>query len=185
MNGHNGNILKPTNKKFILLDRKICAARCVANQTLALYRGKGYPLALSRMGRGVPLLLLGQAEVSPSPDITRRRQDRERTRTGLGVSPCEKTLKQKHYLPAYYVCGNDRFFYSNTWIGLSIIEQKREWRWLNGDPLDYERFAPGKPDNGPSRLGVRVYPTGSWDDAQCTIQSSFLCSSKGTYNVLH
>ena len=44
----------------------------------------------------------------------------------------------------------------DTWIGLGDRTQEFEWRWLNGDPLSYENFAPGEPHRLSSNC-IQVY----------------------------
>ena len=71
------------------------------------------------------------------------------------------------------------FFKSETRIGLSDHTLELEWRWLNGDLLSYERFAPSKPYKNSATNCIQVYPYGQWDDFLCWVLRTFLCSSKG------
>ena len=75
------------------------------------------------------------------------------------------------------------YYFSFTLIGLSDVSQTSDWRWLNVDPLRYEKFAANEPVNDFSRDCVQVYPSGLWDDTHCTIGNNYICSYRGTYQT--
>ena len=63
--------------------------------------------------------------------------------------------------------GSDRYY----WIGLTKVEGR--WGWSSGEPVTYENWAPGQPDNGGRGEYVAVMNyngAGRWNDycSNCT-----------------
>ncbi|CAG0894584.1 unnamed protein product [Darwinula stevensoni] len=57
------------------------------------------------------------------------------------------------------------------WIGLT--RANGTWEWVNGSPLQYERWDVGYPEGSSSDCAVMV--TSSWEDSMATNNHSFVC----------
>ena len=66
------------------------------------------------------------------------------------------------------------------WIGLSDRDGEGEFRWDDGAPLDFTRWAKGEPDNGECNQDCAVLGqrgTGDWHDTHCASRLPFVCSA--------
>jgi hypothetical protein len=69
------------------------------------------------------------------------------------------------------------------WLGGSDQDSEDKWTWLDGSPLSYHPWATSQPDDGASsppencltQLGSDNELVGSWNDAFCERQFSFVC----------
>ena len=51
------------------------------------------------------------------------------------------------------------------WLGLTDAGTEGSFHWINGEPLDYQNWAPGEPNNyNGNQDHVFVYSDGTWDD---------------------
>jgi glucose/arabinose dehydrogenase len=57
---------------------------------------------------------------------------------------------------------------SNWWIGLSDAADEGVYIWENGEPFDYENWAPGEPNNVGNEDYVVMWPAGNWNDESVT-----------------
>ncbi len=57
-------------------------------------------------------------------------------------------------------------YYGTSWIGLhKVCSQTCKWVWVDGSPLDYQRWEPGEPNNCcGGEYYVEMYPQGTWND---------------------
>ncbi|XP_063180850.1 C-type lectin-like [Chroicocephalus ridibundus] len=67
----------------------------------------------------------------------------------------------------------------NTWIGLQDEEHTRKWKWSDDSTYNYERWAPGQPNNLWDREDCVVLDAYSgfklWHDYPCDDKFPFLC----------
>ncbi|MCA3277530.1 MAG: hypothetical protein ING26_18625, partial [Roseomonas sp.] len=79
----------------------------------------------------------------------------------------------------------DMFGINNLWIGLSDDQQEGVWRWSNGEPVTYTRWAPGEPNNSGDQDYAYYGPEygGTWDDSAGTERSENFESVDGEGNV--
>ena len=70
---------------------------------------------------------------------------------------------------------------SEPWTGASDTAQESDFRWLNGDPLRYEKFKSGEPREANAQNCIRVTTNGRWQDGMCNVHPQYLCSSIGWY----
>ncbi len=64
------------------------------------------------------------------------------------------------------------------WIGGNDIEQEGDFRWSNGDPIEFFNFGPGQPSD-PGIFGEDCIlfdgGDGEWDDRDCDDDHDYLC----------
>ena len=77
-------------------------------------------------------------------------------------------------------------FGSSGWthVGLTDEAQESDFRWVNGAPLYYNRFAGGEPNDQRTRNCIAASAVASWADGHCSSSRSFICSSTGQVLVL-
>ncbi len=61
------------------------------------------------------------------------------------------------------------------WIGLHDRGEERNHRWVDGEPLGYERWSGGQPDNFFDEDCVEVWSTSRWNDFPCDAALAFIC----------
>ena len=95
-----------------------------------------------------------------------------------GVNLRQTPLQIRHCL-VFTKC---LFFSSAMWIGLSDVAQESDFRWVNGDPLRYEKFS-AEQRQGNTYNCVTVDPAGEWNDSLCSDNHTYLCSSLGLWII--
>ncbi|XP_035855085.1 galactose-specific lectin nattectin-like [Sander lucioperca] len=71
---------------------------------------------------------------------------------------------------------------ANYWIGATLFEShvgKNVWTWTDGSRFDYNKWAPGQPDNymkTESCVEMISWDSGFWNDASCTNKKSYVCA---------
>jgi len=62
------------------------------------------------------------------------------------------------------------------WIGRNDIATETFWKWENNEPLRYDNWGPGQPDNFNNEDCATIQPgTGQWNDLSCTASLPFVC----------
>ena len=65
-----------------------------------------------------------------------------------------------------------------SYIGASDLNLKGTWIWTDGTPWNFEKWAPGQPDNnnGPQNfVTINYHGVGLWDDDTETYPRPFFC----------
>lgn len=66
------------------------------------------------------------------------------------------------------------FTAESIWIGLE--KGSGQWKWNDGDPLNYTNWAPGEPKDDPNDLcGIMRRSDGKWIACDCNERLAFIC----------
>ncbi|XP_077993136.1 lymphocyte antigen 75-like [Glandiceps talaboti] len=63
---------------------------------------------------------------------------------------------------------------SPLWIGMTYNEELSEYKWLDGQPVDYTNWAVDEPSGGPNDGCVQATLNG-WDDTNCVSTAGSVC----------
>jgi hypothetical protein len=69
------------------------------------------------------------------------------------------------------------------WIGLSDRDTEGQFRWADGAPLGFARWAKGQPDNDGCHedcVALKDGTKGKWHDTHCAQRRPFVCAAKTT-----
>ncbi len=74
---------------------------------------------------------------------------------------------------------NRRGFHG-SWIGLNDLLEERTWVWLDGEPVGYEHWDQGEPNDGGDGEDCGIIMTtprraSEWDDRPCGDERAYLC----------
>ena len=58
---------------------------------------------------------------------------------------------------------------------MSDTAQESDFRWLNGDPLRYEKFKSGEPREANAQNCIRMTTNGRWQDGICHVHPQYIC----------
>jgi hypothetical protein len=63
-----------------------------------------------------------------------------------------------------------------SWIGLNDIDQEGTFVWVTGDPLDFELWVPGEPNNSGNEDCAEIrFDNGEWNDEGCGDSRHYVC----------
>ena len=80
----------------------------------------------------------------------------------------------------------DRHGYGHVWLG-GVAVTEGTWKWSDGTPWGYERWAPGEPSDpnenhlmmygsrDPTYKGSNLKNPGLWNDVYATAKYEFIC----------
>uniref|UniRef100_A0A3Q3X743 C-type lectin domain-containing protein n=1 Tax=Mola mola TaxID=94237 RepID=A0A3Q3X743_MOLML len=74
-------------------------------------------------------------------------------------------------------------FHTNTWIGLSMSQNEKTWKWVDGTPLIHSYWKPGEPNNynGINEDCVELQSRSlkkHWNDLFCGHSLFWICEKK-------
>jgi hypothetical protein len=71
---------------------------------------------------------------------------------------------------------------SALWIGYNDQSQEGVWKWVDGTPKGYTRWAVGEPNNGPGANEdcVELKSDAYWNDVNCGLSRSFVCEAEAS-----
>ncbi|XP_063777609.1 macrophage mannose receptor 1-like [Pseudophryne corroboree] len=76
-----------------------------------------------------------------------------------------------------YISGLTNDLTTALWVGLNSLDYNAGWRWDNGSPFRYLRWAPGNPSSEPGTNCVALNPgkDAKWESRKCGQKLGYIC----------
>ena len=73
------------------------------------------------------------------------------------------------------------------WIGFNDLGLESSFKWSDGSPVQYTKFASGQPDDFRKQEDCVEMWRGSaaWNDNHCNRQNPYICKISGMFQIFH
>lgn len=72
----------------------------------------------------------------------------------------------------------------HAFLGMTDLEREGHFKHLNGDQMQYSRWAKGEP-NGEEEDCIELYLDGQWNDVTCNITRLIVCEFQSNHPALN